>query len=343
MRTYLLPVAGQFYKANLHCHTLLSDGQKTPEEVKEIYKNAGYSVVAYTDHDILIPHPELCDDSFIALNAFEVEPTEPKSPGKELYNLRKTCHICCIALEQDTVTQPCWHRTKYLFGNAVNHRDEVKFDESEPDYERRYSGEGISEMMQIFREKGFFVTYNHPTWSSEQYTEYTNYHGMNAFEMFNGGCLAGGWEEYNPRVYDDILRGGERIYCIGADDNHNTHALDSRKSDSFVAFTMIKAEHLTYRDITKALEAGHFYASEGPQINALYYEDGKVTIECSAADRILMTTDMRAARIAYDDGSAPLIGATFSVPAECRYFRLTVIDKNGKHACTNAYFIDTLN
>ena len=343
MRTYLLPVAGQFYKANLHCHTLLSDGQKTPEEVKEIYKNAGYSVVAYTDHDILIPHPELCDDSFIALNAFEVEPTEPKSPGKELYNLRKTCHICCIALEQDNIVQPCWHREKYLFGNAVNHRHEVKIDENEPDYERRYSGEGISEMMQIFRDKGFFVTYNHPTWSSEQYTEYTNYHGMNAFEMFNGGCLRGGWEEYNPRVYDDILRAGNRIFCIGADDNHNTHPLDSRHSDSFVAFTMIKAEELSYRAITRALENGSFYASEGPTIEELYYEDGTVTIKCSPADRILLNTDMRSARVAYAENDVPLTEATFKVSPDCRYFRLTVIDKNGKHACTNAYFTDTLN
>lgn len=342
MRKYLLPKEGNFYKANLHCHTNLSDGKKTPEEIKEIYQNGGYSVVAYTDHDILIPHPELCDDSFIALNAFEVEPTEPKSPGKELYNQRKTCHICCIALEQDNITQPCWHREKYLFGNAVNHREKVKFDQTLPNYERKYSGEGISEMMQIYRDKGFFVTYNHPTWSCEDYSNYTGYHGMHAFEMFNGGCLAGGWEEYNPRVYDDILRAGERIYCIGADDNHNGAPLDSRRSDSFVAFTMIKADRLAYRDITKALEAGNFYASEAPEITELYFEDGQVTVKCSAADRILMTTGMRYARIAYAVGDKPLTEATFSVDENCIYFRLTVIDERGRHACTNAYFLDEL-
>ena len=69
MKKHLLPESGNFYKANLHCHTVLSDGCLTPEEVKEIYKNAGYSVVAYTDHDILIPHhAELSDDEFLALN-----------------------------------------------------------------------------------------------------------------------------------------------------------------------------------------------------------------------------------------------------------------------------------
>ena len=38
------------YKINLHTHTTVSDGKKTPEEVARIYKNAGYDAVAFTDH-----------------------------------------------------------------------------------------------------------------------------------------------------------------------------------------------------------------------------------------------------------------------------------------------------
>ena len=34
MKKYLLPQNGQFYKANLHCHTNFSDGKRTPAEVK---------------------------------------------------------------------------------------------------------------------------------------------------------------------------------------------------------------------------------------------------------------------------------------------------------------------
>ena len=35
---YLLPEKGNFYKANLHCHTVVSDGALTPEQVKEAYQ-----------------------------------------------------------------------------------------------------------------------------------------------------------------------------------------------------------------------------------------------------------------------------------------------------------------
>ena len=340
MKKYLLPEQGSFYKANLHCHTDLSDGRKTPAEVKEIYKSLGYSVVAYTDHDVMIPHPELCDENFLALNAFEAEINEPKEVSER--RSRKTCHICFIALDPDNVTQPCWNRDKYFFGNAKISKELVKFDENEPDYVRVYSSAGISNFMKKVREKGFFVTYNHPSWSIEDYSNYMGYEGMHAFEMFNGSCNVAGFEDYNPRVYDDMLRGGKRIYCIGADDNHNKHPVGSRRCDSGAAFTVIKAKSLAYRDVTDALLAGSFYASEGPEIKELYFEEGKVTIKCSAADRVLLSCGTRANQIAYGEESTPLTEACFTLSPDCMYFRLTVVDEKGRHACTNAYFMDEL-
>ena len=71
MIKYLLPKGGNFYKANLHCHTTVSDGSLTPAEVKDAYKAHGYSVIAYTDHDIMIPHDDLNDDGFLAMNLYK--------------------------------------------------------------------------------------------------------------------------------------------------------------------------------------------------------------------------------------------------------------------------------
>lgn len=38
---YLLPKEGKVYKANLHCHTIHSDGHLTPQEVREAYRERG--------------------------------------------------------------------------------------------------------------------------------------------------------------------------------------------------------------------------------------------------------------------------------------------------------------
>lgn len=138
MKKYLLPETGNFYKANLHCHTTVSDGQWTPEEVKKNYMAMGYSVIAYTDHDVLIPHPELAEEGFLPLNSYEMEVNAPGPWNK----LAKCCHMCFIALDPDNVTQVCWHRSKYTWGNAKSiYAPQVRFDENEPDYERIYSPE----------------------------------------------------------------------------------------------------------------------------------------------------------------------------------------------------------
>ena len=68
MKQYLLPQEGKYYKANLHCHSVLSDGKKTAEELKEVYKAHGYSVLAVTDHEYMVPHNDLTDDDFLMIN-----------------------------------------------------------------------------------------------------------------------------------------------------------------------------------------------------------------------------------------------------------------------------------
>ena len=50
MKKDLLPASGNFHKANLHCHSTVSDGALTPEALKELYTKNGYSVIAFTDH-----------------------------------------------------------------------------------------------------------------------------------------------------------------------------------------------------------------------------------------------------------------------------------------------------
>lgn len=333
MKKFLLSEKGNFYKANLHCHTTFSDGSYTPEQMKEEYKSHGYSVVAYTDHDIYIAHPDLRDEDFLPLNGFEIEVGAKDGPRRAA----KCCHLCFIALDEKNLIHPLWHRSKYLASHAPEHKDEVLFDENVPDFEREYTPENINTMIKIGREKGFFVTYNHPTWSQESYPEYMAYSGMNAMEICNYGSCCLGFPDYNARVYDDMLRDGKKIYCIGADDNHNRFG----NNDSFGAFTMIKADKLEYGAITKALESGNFYASQGPEIYDLYVEDEKVHITCSPCREITMQTGVRSAgRIFDEDGK--ITGGEFEISDDMNYFRLTVTDKCGKKADTHAYFIEDI-
>ena len=334
MKKYLLPQEGNFYKANLHCHTTVSDGNETPEAVKKIYKEKGYSIVAFTDHEVLVPHNDLTDDTFLALNGVEMQIKEDKPTNA------KTCHMCFISPTADVPSQPCFHREKYFIGNGKDYVSMVKYDVKDPDYERVYSHEGVNDAIRRFKERGFFATYNHPTWSLENYTHYMNYDGFDAMEILNGSSMIGGYDDYNPRVYQDMLMGGKRLFCIGADDNHNVYPKESPFFDSCLAYVMIKAKKLDYKTIFGEIKNGNFYTSEAPEIYELYVEEDNVYITCSPAYKICCNYGIRKAGIVVADENSYVSSASFSVPDDCVFFWITVTDKNGRHACTNAYFVD---
>lgn len=346
MKKYLLPQEGNFYKANLHCHSTVSDGELSPEEIKKLYQNMGYSIVAYTDHDVLVGHQDLTDESFLALNGYEdavlVNCTEMgmKVGERADYYHKKTCHFCLIALEPDNLKHVCWNKRKLQEEYVQRFLDQVQYDETEPDFEKDYTPECVSEMMRRGREAGFFVTYNHPTWSGENYNEYMNYHHMHAMEIANYISQVDGYDEYNPRIYEDMLRGGERIFCIAADDNHNHHGTTPETGDSGGAWTMIKAESLDYRTVTKAMEAGNFYASQGPEIHELWIEDGYVHVTTSDAAMISFAYEDRRVDVVRAKPGDSVNAASAKLNPISGYVRVTVKDHNGKYANSNAYFLD---
>ena len=166
-----------------------------------------------------------------------------------------------------------------------------------------------------------------------------NYNNMNAFEIYYQGCTTYGYPEYNQQIYDDMLIGGKRLYCIAADDSHGT-------VDAFGGYVMIKADSLTYEAVTDALVKGNFYACCGrgaPEIKELYVEDGVATVVTSPAKYIYFNTGGRGAKVARGTKEEPVTTCSFKINPDCDgYIRVTVTDFEGNHANSNAYFVDEI-
>lgn len=329
MKKYLIPDEGNFYKANLHSHSTVSDGELTPEQMKEMYMKEGYSIIAFTDHCRFVTHNELSDGNFLALNGVENAADEQGKP--RFYD--RCCDVCYIALSPERKLHP------------FQTEGGVKGDGEFSPFNVSYCAEDVNMMIETGRKNGFFTTYNHPTWSQENYEQYMSYKGMHAMEIFNHSSAVDGYDEYNAAIYDDMLRSGKRLFCIATDDNHN-RAPNTCHWDSFGGFTMIKAPSLKYEDVTDALLKGNFYASRGPIINALWLdtEDWSVHIQCENAVKMVCTRGGRRCRAVFakEQGVDYLTEVKFSVNSTDKYFRITVFDENGMTADTNAYFVDTL-
>ena len=344
MKHVLLPDV-RYYKANLHAHSVISDGRTTPEEMKRRYKAHGYSVIAYTDHEVFLRHNDLTDENFLAMNGYEVgvydydRATNPK----EYRQSHPLCHLCLVALSPDVDTAVCVNEAD-VRGNARDHFSEMKTDEDAKTYRRVYSADCINDIIRRAREAGFFVTYNHPTWSVERYPQYSAYENMHAMEIVNYGCVTEGFPECNDHCYDDLLDQGKRVFCIATDDNHNKYAEDDPKYDSYGGYTLIAADRLDYASVAGALKAGRFYCAtgtpgkEGPKIRSLIFEDDAVTIRAEGARKIDVQTGIRLARSAAAPLGKTIDEARFDLPENFGWFRVTLTDENGFHAYSNAYF-----
>ncbi len=327
MKKYLIKESGNFYKANLHCHSTDSDGANSPEVVKEGYMKRGYSIVAFTDHDIMINKNYLSDDKFLALNGFETQ-----SPGKGAGPGDKNTHFNYISLDKNNVKHPLYHSTDFKFwGDDI--AAQVEHEEGVEDFERIRTPECMNEMIKRGRDKNFFVTYNHPMWNLDDYTDYVNLKGLNAMEICNTGSYEEGWDDFCPQIYDYMLRSGQRIYCLMTDDSHNFDY-------AFDGWTMIKADKLDYENVAQSLKDGQFYSSMGPEIYSLWIEDNEVHIKCSKARLITVGTARRTNSSVRASDENGITEASFKISSEDKYFRLTVFDYAGKPACTNAYFTD---
>ncbi len=337
MVKYLLPCNGNFYKANLHMHTTISDGRMTPEEVKEVYKSAGYSIVAYTDHEALVPHNDLTDDEFLAITSCEVSiapvGTNITFPFIQCY------HLNLYALDKDKDVYPVFEKKVVWPPNALEHMTEEQF---KVDWHREYNNERMNELIAAANDAGFFISYNHPNWSLQSYEDYAELKGLWGVEWFNTGAVKTGFPDTMQPI-DDLLKKGELVYPLAGDDSHDgKNSLDT----CFGGFAMVRAEKLEYSCVTKALLDGDFYTSTGPEINELYLEDGVLHIKSSPVAVIDLITERR---VRFHVEKTDVTEASFdlrayfkeleNVPFEHNtpYFRLTLTDANGKSAQTRAY------
>ncbi len=84
----------KWYKVGLHIHTTLSDGQKSPQEMAQIYKNAGFDAVAITDHWKYYPEGEI--DGLKIISGAEYNIGSNNSIGD-------TMHIVGVGMKKDPV------------------------------------------------------------------------------------------------------------------------------------------------------------------------------------------------------------------------------------------------
>jgi len=334
---YLISPHKKQYKANLHAHSTMSDGSKTPEELCDMYKSHGYSVLAITDHEHPCDHSELNEDGLIMLTGYEAY----IRPSKECeYNVfSPEIHLNLFARDPHNETIICYNRPYFKYLSKDKQESLPRAGSERP---REYTREYVNEFIRTARENGYIVGYNHPYWSMETEADILATEGCFSIEMVNYNSYVSNRLEHNGALYDRLLLGGKRIFCHGADDNHNRYPEGHPECDSFGGFTMIMADSLDYDSIFGAMESGDMYSSMGPEIKSLAYLDRRVHVECSPASAIIVYTGRKHPHHVVAPSGKSVASADITVDDEAKYIRVSVVDQYGRWADTRGYTIDEI-
>ena len=212
-----------------------------------------------------------------------------------------------------------------------------------PEGMREYTVEYVNEFIRAATENGYLVSYNHPVWSLEEEERVLSYEGIFSLEIDNFSAHQINGMEHNGALYDKMLRQGKRIFCHGADDNHNKYPDGHPESDSYGAYTMILAEELTYSAILESMEKGNLYASTGPRIQEISAEGNTIRVKTSPAARIVLFDGSKSTRRAVAPCGETISEAEFTLSEKAKYFRISVVDEKGGRASSRGYFRDEWN
>lgn len=312
---YLLPKDGKFYKANFHSHSTDSDGRLTPKELVDGYKSAGYSVLAISDHNLFKDRSDLCSDDFLVLNSCEV------NPGKNYYLEGRLVHFGAIAKSQEIKTFPEMPKDD---GKLMTDDEYTKL---------------LNSSIKMMNDAGFLVIYNHMRWSLDTDSDLMSYDGLFAMEIYNYFSEILGVEDYNLSSYLNAIRKGKTLFGVMGDDNHNLDLNNMGPWDcSFGAFNMIKANELTYDAIISAMCNGEFYCSTGPEIYEMYIDDDNyLIVKTSPALSISLSNIYRWCQTVGWNKTKEITEAKFKLKPEQKFAQITVTDKYGKKAVSQAY------
>jgi hypothetical protein len=302
---------GVFWRGNVHCHSVNSDGALTVAEICQQYHSAGYHFLAITDH-------------FVAEYAY------PVTDGSAFHRP----DFITLSAAELTVNRLAPGEPTNLARNTAGLVDVIAIGIS-PHFKAQVANESAPALLKRAQETGAFLAVVHPQVSKLTHDDILWLKHIHAIEIFN--AAADDWSDVSDAWHlgDVLLNRGENFLFIASDDAHVTGDADDR----FRGWIEVRASHLTAETILQALKEGNFYSSTGASIHdVVFTASGKILVRCSPASRIVLSgcnhtyvsvkgENLTEVELSLNDFQSP-------------YGRITVRSMDGKRAWTNPFWFE---
>ena len=286
----------QWWKGNLHTHSLWSDGDDYPEMIADWYKKNGYHFLGISDHNILAEGNRWIhiEKNAGGRRAFEkylerfgpkwVEhKTEKNIPKVRLKNFSE--YKAKMSVEGKFLLMQAEELTDRFQGvpihiNATNLKN----------YIPPQGGSSLATVIQnnvnaVLEQRKktgqpMFPHINHPNfgWALKP-SDMIQLKGEQFFEVYNGHPAVNNYGDAKHlstvQIWDIINAYRVGIYKLplmfglATDDAHNYHQIAIGKSNTGRGWVMVKAPALSAPSIIEAMEKGDFYSSSGVSLSTI--------------------------------------------------------------------------
>ena len=292
---------GRFFRGNIHTHSTRSDGRLPPAQVVAAYRDHGYDFLAITDH-------------FRERYGFPITDTKDFRTDSFTTILGAELHAPSLQNGED------WH----ILGVGLP-----------PDFAPTAPDETGSQLAARAASAGAFVGIAHPAWYSLTIEDALSLEAAHSVEVYNKTIALENDRGEGWYMSDLLSQHGRRLTAYVADDAHFN---PSRPGDHRAAWVQVRAESLDPDLIVRALKAGSFYSSLGPEFHDIAVHDQRVVISCSPATSVFVTGRAQLSRNLH---GASITHCEMSLSKFAgSYFRVTIIDDAGRRAWSNPIWLD---
>ncbi len=303
-----------WFRGNMHTHSLWSDGDEFPENVARWYKENGYDFLVLSEGNTIPEgerwqdfqenngilqnyikdygeewvdmhsHAEEEDTIQVRLKTFEEFRSRYEEPGKFLLimgnEISNAQAVHLLAFQQDRIIpaiQGNLEDREYMIRKTVENVEEYG----------KETGRNVHAVL------------THPNYNWAITAEMMiNVPELRYFEVYNGHPSVKNEGNENragtDRMWDIVLSkrlssgSGEILYGMATDDAHNYHGGRSGPGRGWI---MVRSEVLTTKALFDAIDKGDFYASTGIFLKSLQFDGNTLNIEISGQENVEYLTE----------------------------------------------------
>ena len=325
----------EWYKGQLHCHSVWSDGNVLPELAIGWYKDHGYHFMSLTDHNVLQLDPNKWKEVAEPIIAESKQKFGPdwvetkEENGKTLVHLKTFAELAQKLNEADKFLLIPGHEQNTsvagfsLHANAINITESIPFPKDFPSVAAAALNWRSASLANSAKSglEGYWIL-NHPDWpyydnSPEVLIEASD---VEFYENnMSGGPRKRQTQMPDREKYWDIvlafrhLAGAKPIYFVTTDDTHNYLTFRDGVANPGLGWVVVRSEKLDANSLFRAMKKGDFYSSNGVVLKDVRFDSGTktLTVDVDPAEGVKYTIRFIGTKKGFGTNKEP-----FEIPAE---------------------------